>query len=115
MDAGGTGGGSGTAGCPGFAGCTSFTAGTTVDFPNGNETYSPKCLRVTAGQPISFMGSFNNHPLRQACGPAAQALGATSGNSAQLTLTVPGVYGYYCGVHGDATGSGMAGAIEVVP
>ncbi len=117
--AGGVGGGSGTAGgtagCPGYANCTNFTAGTSIDFGGGNDRYVPKCLRLTAGQAVTFMGNFNNHPMHQACGPVAQALGATSGTNAQFTLTVPGVYGFYCSQHGDSTGTGMAGAIEVVP
>ena len=127
MEAGGAGGsgpgggaaGGGTSGgapgCPGYAGCTTFTPASTVSFPNGNDRYTPKCLRLTAGQTVTFTGNFNSHPMHQACGPVAQALGEPAGSSAPFTLTVPGVYGYYCSQHGDSTGSGMAGAIEVVP
>ena len=109
--AGGTAGGAANPGCPGYAGCTTFTDGTTVTFPNLNDTYSPKCLRVRVGQQVTFAGDFGDHPLEQSCGPAANVINGT----ATATFTVPGVYGYWCTDHGSSGGSGMAGAIEVVP
>lgn len=114
-DGGGTGGGSGagggSAGCQGYAGCTNFTDGTAVTFPlGGNDVYVPKCLRVRAGQQVTFTGNFSDHPIKQACGPAQ-----VSGWSSAVTFTVPGVYGYFCEDHGSQGGSGMSGAIEVVP
>ena len=109
--AGGAGGGTANPGCPGYAGCSTFTDGTTVTFPNLNDTYSPRCLRVRAGQQVTFSGDLTDHPLQQACGPVANAITG----SAATTFTVPGVYGYWCTDHGSSGGSGMAGAIEVVP
>ncbi len=100
----------GDPGCPGFAGCTTFTDGTTITFPNGNDTYAPKCLRIRAGQAVTFTGDRGNHPLRFVCGPSTLPSSAS-----QVTLSVPGVWGYYCSDHGTASGGGMAGAIEVVP
>ena len=114
---GGAGGGSGgDPGCPGFAGCTSFVepASADVTFPNGNMTYSPKCMRVHFGQRVTFTGSFSNHPLTQACGPAA-VLAPGLGQTAQFMFTATGTYGYYCAMHGAPSGAGMSGAIEVVP
>lgn len=108
---GGAGGGTASGGCPGYAGCNTFTDGTTITFPNVNDTYSPKCLRVRVGQQVTFSGDLADHPLQQSCGPAANAISG----GATATFTVPGVYGYWCTDHGSSGGSGMAGAIEVVP
>ncbi|MBK7862286.1 MAG: hypothetical protein IPJ65_27495 [Archangiaceae bacterium] len=104
------------AGCPGYADCIAFTEPATLEvtFPNGNESYEPQCLKVHAGQSVTFSGSFASHPLSQKCGPAV-VLAGQSGSNRTFTFTVPGVYGYYCTQHGTSSGSGMAGAIEVVP
>jgi plastocyanin len=101
----------------GFASCTSFSDGTagtpTISFPG--LAYDPKCLRLKVGQAVSFSGSFSAHPLEQACGPAPVIASTSSGTSASFSFSKPGLYGYYCTLHGTSTGSGMAGAIEVVP
>jgi plastocyanin len=116
-----SGGGFVDTGCPGFASCVSYTDATAagasreIQFPNGSDTYAPNCLRIQTGQTVTFTGSFGSHPLEQECGPAVGILRASSGNSAAFQLTVPGTYGYYCTQHGSPSGSGMAGAIEVVP
>ncbi len=39
----------------------------------------------------------------------------SSGSSVSITFSAAGLYGYYCTAHGTKTGSGMAGAIQVVP
>lgn len=109
--------------CPkAFAQCTSFvdatgaTASRKVLFPAGGHTYSPRCLRIRVGQEVTFEGSFSSHPLRQSCGPAPLVPAVQQGSSASATTTEAlGIFGYYCPNHGDADGSGMAGAIEVVP
>ena len=106
--------------CGSFAGCSGFTDLTagpaTIRFPINGDRYSPPCIRVRFGQTVTFEGGdFGVHLLTQACGPVSGAISASSGSS----LAVPfnralGVFGYYCSRHGSATGSGMAGAIEVV-
>ncbi|MDP1917237.1 MAG: hypothetical protein Q8L14_13430 [Myxococcales bacterium] len=104
-----------------FSGCTAFVdltdAGApTIRFPVGGDRYSPDCVRVRLGQTVTFSGGdFSAHPLDQACGPVAALISARSG--AQLAVTFSsglGVYGFFCDQHGTASGSGMAGAIEVV-
>jgi plastocyanin len=117
VDKGSTGGDKGAAaGCAaGFAGCSTFTAGTTVSFSGGGFAYTPKCLRVKAGTAVTFNGSFSFHPLAQACGPASEITATSSGSSASFLFKAPGLYAYYCTAHGSATGTGMAGAIEVEP
>jgi plastocyanin len=105
----------GIPGCPGFAGCTTFddrtdpSAARTVSFACC--AYTPHCMRIKAGQAVTFSGSFTAHPLAQACGPAP----VVSNSAGPFTFDAPGAYGYFCEVHGGGDGSGMAGAIEGVP
>ncbi len=109
--------------CPAaFAGCVSwvdFTGASvdrTIHFPLGNDAYGPECARVRFGQTVTFLGqNFGTHPLAQGCGPVNNVLLANQGDSFSVTFNRGlGVYGYYCTRHGSASGSGMAGAIEVV-
>ena len=109
--------------CGAFAGCTNFTDLTapsairTIQFPNGNDRYRPPCMVVRFGQSVTFQGGeFASHPLTQACGPLNSPLLEVSSGQ-MLTVTFDralGTYGYYCRQHGSMTGSGMAGAIEVI-
>ena len=102
-----------------FAGCSTFqdvTLGTaTVSFGGAaGIAYSPKCLKVKAGQMVTFQGGFGVHPLAQACGPA-QVITNGTGTQTAFTFSVAGTYGFYCTLHGSAAGTGMAGALLVVP
>jgi plastocyanin len=111
---------------PAFAGCgtganpwidATQDANPVVTFPTGDPfAYSPRCMRVRLGQTVTFQGDFFSHPLNSACGPVASGLpGTSSGGVLPVTLDrALGTYGYYCGLHGRASGSGMAGAIDVV-
>ncbi len=105
--------GAGFAGCNDYTDATAVGADRTITFAGGS--YTPKCLKVTAGHAVTFSGSLSAHPLEQSCGPQEAIAAVSSGKTATYTLTVPGDYGYFCSFHGDATGSGMAGAIRVVP
>jgi len=104
-----------------YSGCTSFTdltlaANPTVRFPVGGDRYSPDCIRVKLGQSVTFEGTFFSHPLAQGCGPVPALLEASTNNTFTVTFDQGlGVYGYFCTQHGSQSGSGMAGAIEVVP
>ena len=113
----------GAGGCiAGFATCTTFTdltgeAEPRIDFGGTfGQTYAPKCAQIKVGQTITFWGSFSSHPLDQACGPRRvfkeddPDIGFSS-----FTPGSAGVYGYYCTFHGTLAGTGMAGAIKVVP
>lgn len=115
-------------GCPQvFAGCTSFVdrtdpqADRTVAFQNYD--YVPQCLAIRAGQTVTFRGNFYFHPLRTGCGPSpvldSRNTGVEdAGDNGRLTftLTLPGLYGYYCLDHGSADGTvRMSAAIDVLP
>ncbi len=101
-----------------FAGCTAFTdltadsAERKVTFTNF--AFTAKCIRIKAGQSVTFSGSFSSHPLNQACGPVDDVLASKTGSESMFTFSQTGTYGYYCGNHGAEDGSDMSGAIEVV-
>ena len=102
-----------------FAGCTTFTdvaAGPgTIAFDNGNQTYSPKCLKIQKDKAVTWNGTFSSHPLKPACNPATGGTipSTATGTTTSVTFTAPGFYGYYCNFHGSPTGTGMSGVIEV--
>ena len=108
--------------CGSFSGCTTFTdltapaANRTINFPGSNDRYSPPCIRIRFGQSVTFQGGdFGSHPLRQGCGPISGSVTASSGQTTTRTFNFAlGTFGYFCDQHGSASGSGMAGAIEVV-
>ncbi len=107
-----------TGACPSsYAGCTSFTvaSGETISFGAAvGFEYAPRCLRASPGHELRFEGDFGFHPLEQGCGPTAIPATA-SGSELSLTLSAPGLYGYYCSSHGTRSGQGMAGAILIAP
>lgn len=104
------------AGCATFVDLTAEPVDRTIHFPLGSESYGPQCARVRFGQTVVFQGGdFSSHPLAQACGPVNNVLLANQGSTLSVTFNRGlGVYGYYCTRHGSASGTGMAGAIEVV-
>lgn len=82
----------------------------TIAFPVGGFAYSPSTVTITAGQSVTWNGSFSNHPL-----VSVEGLWATpnSGTTFTQTFDTPGTYHFYCQFHGSADGSGMAGTITV--
>lgn len=109
--------------CPaGFAGCVAFSdltasdADRTLDFGR-LQRFEPSCVRIRLGQSVTFVGgSFDDHPLRFACGPFPTLQPQSDGTTATFAFTQAlGLYGFFCDQHGDSDGGGMAGAIEVVP
>jgi plastocyanin len=93
-----------------YVDATASGANRTIAF-GGSLTYSPKCIKIAAGQTVTFMGSFGNHPLAETCGPASTITGTSSGSSKMFTFSTTGDYGYQCTIHGPA--DGMTGAIRV--
>jgi plastocyanin len=120
----GTGGSGGTAGSGGacaasFAGCTAYedhtAAADSRNIAFVTAMYTPSCMKIKAGQTVTFSGQFAAHPLMQSCGPAPAVITNGTGTSKSITFAAAGDYGYYCTVHGTASGFGMAGSISVVP
>lgn len=97
--------------------CTTFidaTSSASRRFLNFEDfDYRPKCLQILSGQSVLFLGDFREHPFEQACGPAAIERTATEDLWATFEFATTGLYGYYCTIHGQPSGSGMAGAIDV--
>jgi plastocyanin len=90
--------------CTGFpANCTTFDdrtaagASRTVTFDSNG--YSPKCMRVTTTQDVTFSGNFSLHPLRQVCGPREFTLNPNFGSSRSARFSSFGTYGYECANH----------------
>lgn len=84
-------------------------------------TYAPRCLRVSAGTEVTFVGEFDHHPLAggvvvdgvATLDPASPFFPTTStGSSKPFVLDTPGTYGFYCTIHVEV---GMVGAVFVVP
>lgn len=100
---------------PAFAGCETYVPGTFVGFWSG--PYEQPCIEVVVGQDITFYGPWPEHPLQQACGASSPLEQAPTddGGTWVISFDTPGIYGYFCTEHGDATGGGHAGAIRVVP
>ena len=102
-----------------YAGCTEadFDAGDmtamegTVDIAMvAMSAYSPKCVRISAGQTVSI-GATTGHPFEKVCAED-DAMDAVNGQTSdvEVTLTTPGFYNYKCEFHGS-----MVGNIQVVP
>ena len=133
---GGTGtGGTGTGGSGGMAGAGGAGGGTAAfmaiapcaaasDYMTGSTimmtamaSYGPKCLKVTPGSTVTFMGDFVLHPLMPSRrGDVANnpiKMTAT-GTSAAFKFDTAGFFAYFCRFHGPADdGSFMAGTIWV--
>jgi plastocyanin len=97
-------------------------AAVTVTFPNGNFTYAPRCLLVSAGTMVTFNGPFMFHPLLAGVVQAGQMIPQPSGTplpttplntgtTATFTMSSAGNDPYYCNFHGASLN--MNGAILV--
>jgi plastocyanin len=73
--------------------------------------YSPKCLKIAAGQTVTFSGDFVSHPLSETCGAALTITPTATGSTAMFTFTTTGDFGYQCDIHGPLYN--MNGAIRV--
>ncbi len=97
---------------------TAAGASRTVTFPGF--AYTPPCIKIRAGQTVTWSGNFGFHPLRAGAivnnsptGQPGNPIPTTSaGMTASATFAAAGDFGYYCASH---FGGGMVGAIYVVP
>jgi plastocyanin len=103
-------------GCTTYADHTGTSDARAIAFANFQ--YTPPCMKILAGQTVTFSGSFGGHPLMP--GVPSSTTGTSSSNNpitatntgSTLAVAFPtaGSYAYYCNFH---FGNGMYGAIEV--
>jgi len=115
-----TGGGGFDAGGDGFTplnGCVTFTDHTSGGDPRSITwdliiASSPdRCMRIKAGQSVTWDGDFAMHPLEQAGGQTPSPIGNGSGTTPKvIAFPNTGDYGYDCAAH-----PGMRGVIRVEP
>lgn len=98
-------------------GATDLTAaGATRTIEEQGIAYMPKCIRIKAGQSVTWNADFASHPLSSgtpAGGPQAGSpiTTTTAGSTKSFTFPAAGVFGFYCQVHVTA----MMGAVYVEP
>jgi plastocyanin len=114
-------GASGAAGAGGDAGsflsiapCTAastYVTGATTITTTATFTYSPACLKVTAGSSVTIQASAV-HPLSGLTTGSADNPIPTGGKTADqmVTFPTPGFYPFHCDVH---FGIGMSGVVWV--
>jgi plastocyanin len=107
-----------------YATATDLTAASTptITFPGTSDMYTPPCIRIHAGQTVTFSAdsgsTFASHPLRpgdastMTTQPGTPITDTDTGTTVTFTFPDAGTWGYYCLFH--AT-SGMAGAVYVDP
>jgi plastocyanin len=104
---------------PAVAPATARGGDATVTFPGGGRSYTPASVRIAPGQSVRWQAdggaSFGQHPLRSA--RSDEAFEQSSGTAYEHGFAQPGIYRFYCDVHGAKTGentvSGMSGTIIV--
>ena len=105
-------------GCTALAAQDATAGGAAIAFTG--VTYTPKCVRIRAGQTAAFTGSFTQHPLRAGTitsttvipDPTSPILATSAGTSATFTFPSAGSFPYYCEFH---YGGGMTGVVYVDP
>lgn len=114
-----TGGTTGNDGGTALNGCTTFVDGTDADGGSRTLTWDfsittdPKrCLKIKAGQSVTWSGNFTTHPLAAAGGSSPNPVQGNSPVGTTVAIPFPnaGTYGFVCGAHPQ-----MKGAIEVTP
>lgn len=77
--------------------------------------YSPRCMKIKAGQTITWKGDFRFHPLVPAGGDVPSPITIDpmpSGTERAIAFPSAGFFGFECSTHGAPA---MYGAIFVVP
>ena len=110
-------------GAPVLTGCGETEAspalveGVTVDVVARDNVFEPEEIQVAAGTKVHFVNDGrNDHNVIPVDGSRAAVRVDTQyfepGDEATRHLTHPGVYAYYCTIHGTAT-AGMTGTVTV--
>ena len=82
--------------------------------------FDPIDITVEVGQSVTFVGAGRNpHNAVASDGSWSTetvfgSLEQFDGEEAALTFDAPGVYPYFCTLHGNAEGAGMAGTLTVM-
>jgi hypothetical protein len=89
--------------CSGFpSNCTTYEDHTASNDPRiitfDSSGYSPRCMRISSGQTVTFQGTFFLHPLQQTCGDD-EAMTTTSGSSRSFQLFGIDTWGFRCASH----------------
>jgi plastocyanin len=86
-----------------------------ITFPGEGEAarqFTPSCMRIKAGQAVTWTGGFSTHPLEAAGGASPSPITVTTGvTTRSFTFPAAGTYGFDCLNHPGV----MRGAIEVLP
>jgi plastocyanin len=86
-----------------------------ITFPGDGEAarqFTPACMRIAAGEAVTWTGGFSTHPLETAGGDSPSPITVTSGGTTRsFTFASAGRYGFDCLNHPGI----MRGAIEVLP
>ena len=99
--------------------CTTFTDDTTgtatITGPSGDTPaqYTPNCVKIKAGQSVTWNSNFTAHPLQPSAGKGTTPTPITvtsSGTTVTFAFPNPGTYSFECQVHPGI----MNGAVEVV-
>ncbi len=108
--------------CTNWLDATSAGANRTNDFCEVlcNFNYTKPCMKIKAGQAVTFRGingaSLLTIPLRTACQDWPAMTNASSGSSVSFIFDKPGFYNYHAApFYGDTNGFGAAGNIWVIP
>jgi plastocyanin len=108
-------------GCTAFTDATAFGASRTIRFGDSlGNAYDQKCLAISAGQSVTFSGSFQAHPLRPGLAPSQRGgpdagspnnpiSNQDNGSTYSPTFPTAGTYPYYCSAHENL---GMFGTIQ---
>jgi plastocyanin len=100
---------------------TDMTGQANVAISFASFSYTPQCVKVTAGTVVTFNGSFASHPLLGGQDVSGTGVPAASGpfvpvtntgTTAPFTMSTAATFPYYCTAH---VGSGMEGVVFVVP
>ncbi|MBA3260826.1 MAG: hypothetical protein H0T68_15350 [Gemmatimonadales bacterium] len=85
----------------------------------GGNRFEPGSITISVGDTINWFWPVGSagHNIVPDDGNAPATSGAPAGYPKFLSFTfaIPGVYHYYCAVHGGPGGAGMSGAVTVLP
>jgi hypothetical protein len=100
-------------GCTGFLDRTAPSAARDITWSLAVGTDPTRCMRIKAGQSVTWTGSFVSHPLAAQGGATPNPItssGDDGGGSVTIAFPTAGDYGYVCTIH-----ASMTGVIKVEP